>query len=183
MAGPTLQSGTILLAEPFLQDSLFGRSVVLLCHYDEDGAFGLILNKSAGNPFEEDESHPLSGFPFFAGGPVETDSMFFVHKLSGLPETVPLRDDICWQGRYEDLLEAVKTKEFQKENCRLLIGYAGWEKGQLEDELAREDWMVYNGSIGGILRYPVESMWKELLSGMGPYFKMVSNFPRDPGLN
>ena len=178
-----LQSGSILLAEPFLQDPLFGRAVILLCHYDEDGAFGLILNKSAGNPFEEENDHPLAEFPFYAGGPVETDSMFFVHSLKGLPESVPLRDGISWQGRYEDLLEAVKAKEFNPENSRLLIGYSGWEKGQLEGELAREDWMVYNGPIAEILHYSPETMWKDILKGMGPYYKMISNFPMDPGLN
>lgn len=175
--------GSILLSEPFLQDPLFQRAVVLLCHYDEEGAFGLILNKSAGNPFEEEADHPLSDFPFFAGGPVETDSMFFVHQLTGLPESVAIKDGICWQGRYEDLLEAVKAKEFHAENCRLMIGYSGWEKGQLENELEREDWMVYNGSIRDVLRLPYNTMWKDLLSQMGPYYRMVSNFPIDPGLN
>jgi putative transcriptional regulator len=179
----SVSSGSVLLSEPFLQDPLFQRAVVLLCHYDEEGAFGLILNKSAANPFEEEENHPLAEFPFYAGGPVETDSMFFVHQLSDLPESLPIRDGICWQGKYEDLLEAVSAKEFLPENCRILIGYSGWEKGQLEGELEREDWMVYNGPINNILKMPSETMWKDILSKMGPYFKMVSNFPLDPGLN
>jgi putative transcriptional regulator len=64
-----------------------------------------------------------------------------------------------------------------------LIGYAGWEKGQLEGELEREEWMVYNGSIRDILKMPSETMWKDILAQMGPYYRMVSNFPLDPGLN
>jgi putative transcriptional regulator len=179
----SISSGSVLLSEPFLRDPLFERAVVLLCHYDEDGALGLILNKMAVNPFEEEKEHPLSSFPFFAGGPVETDSMFFVHQLSELPESAEIKDGICWQGRYEDLLEAVKAKEFSPENCRLLIGYAGWEKGQLEGELEKEDWMVYNGPISDILKMPSETMWKDILGQMGPYYRMVSNFPIDPGLN
>jgi putative transcriptional regulator len=175
--------GSVLLSEPFLRNPLFERAVILLCHYDEDGAMGLILNKIAENPFEEEEDHPLFSFPFYTGGPVETDSMFFVHHLSDLPESEVIKDGVCWQGRYEDLLEAVKAKEFSKENCRLLVGYAGWEKGQLEGELEREDWMVYNGSIRNILKMPSETMWKDILAQMGPYYRMVSNFPLDPGLN
>ena len=175
-------AGSVLIAEPFLQDPHFGRAVVLLCHYDEEGAFGLVLNKRGLNPFEGSE-HPLSGFPFFKGGPVETSSMFFVHQLQGLPESQNLRDGICWQGRYEDLLEAVQAREFEPANCRLLMGYSGWEKGQLEGEIQREDWMVYNGPISGLLRLPAETMWKDLLKKMGPYYKMVSNFPTDPSLN
>lgn len=183
MALISVGSGSVLLSEPFLQDPLFQRSVILLCHYDEEGALGLILNKNAANPFEEEKTHPLCDFPFFAGGPVETDSMFFVHQLDGLPEAVTIKDGICWQGRYEDLLESVRAKEFNKANCRILIGYSGWEKGQLEGELEREDWMVYNGPIANILTMPAETMWKDILSQMGPYYKMVSNFPQDPGLN
>jgi putative transcriptional regulator len=183
MSTISVSCGSVLLSEPFIQDPLFQRAVVLLCHYDEEGAFGLILNKNAVNPFEEEENHPLSEFPFYAGGPVETDSMFFVHQLSGLPESLPIRDGICWQGKYEDLLEAVQAKEFLPENCRILIGYSGWEKGQLEGELEREDWMVYNGPINDILNMPSITMWKDILSKMGPYYKMVSNFPLDPGLN
>ena len=177
-----LITGSLLIAEPFLQDPHFGRSVVLVCHYDEDGAFGLVLNKPGQNPFE-DETHPLSGYSFYNGGPVEPGSMFFVHQLADLPESLPLKDGICWQGRFEDLLEAVQAKEFAPENCRLLLGYAGWEKGQLESEIEREDWMVYNGPLSGILRFPPETMWKDILKNMGPYYRMVSNFPTDPSLN
>jgi len=183
MSTEYLRTGSLLLSEPFLQDPLFGRAVILVCHYDEDGAFGLILNKPASNPFQEEGVHPLCEFPFFAGGPVDANSMFFVHRIEGLPEAVPLCDGICWQGRYEDLLEAVKAKEFQPENCRLLIGYTGWEKGQLENEIDREDWMLYNGSIAEILTTNPDSMWKDTLAKMGPYYKMVSNFPIDPSLN
>lgn len=175
-------AGSILLAEPFLQDEHFSRAVVLICHYDEEGAFGLILNKKGLNPFDGNP-HPLAGYPFFEGGPVEKNSMFFVHRLKGLPESIPLRDGLHWQGRYEDLLEAVKAREFENGNCRLLMGYAGWEKGQLEGEILREDWMVYNGSISGILQLPAETMWKDVLRSMGPYYRMVSNFPPDPSLN
>jgi putative transcriptional regulator len=59
--------GTILIAEPFAKDPMFGRSVVLICHYDKEGALGLILNKPAANPFEEDPDHPLSRFHIYGG--------------------------------------------------------------------------------------------------------------------
>ena len=179
-----IKPGTLLLSEPFMQEPLFGRSVVLVCHHDAEGSFGLILNKPAANPFDEDEKdHPLKHFPFFGGGPVEINSMFFIHNLTYLPDSVLLKDGICWQGNYEALLEAIEENAFRKDNGRLLVGYTGWGEGQLEEELEREDWMIYNGPIENILSLEVDVMWKTLLQNMGPYYKMVSNFPTDPNLN
>ncbi len=179
----TVRPGTLLLSEPFMQDALFGRAVVLICHHDKDGSFGLILNKPAANPFEESEDHPLATFPFFGGGPVETNNMFFIHTLSYLPETVLIKDGICWQGEYESLIEAIAEGAFHSENGRLLVGYTGWSEGQLQEELENEDWMVYNGPIDFLLKAEPSQLWKDLLQTMGPYYKMVSNFPSDPSLN
>ncbi len=178
-----LGPGTLLLSEPFMQDHMFGRAVVLLCHHDEEGSFGLILNKPGANPFEEETDHPLAGFPFFGGGPVETNSMFFIHDLTYLKDSILIRDGVCWQGDYEGLIEAIEEKAFTSKNGRLLVGYAGWGKDQLEEELEKEDWMVYNGPIDFILNTEPENLWKETLQKMGPYYKMVSNFPSDPSLN
>lgn len=166
-----------------MQEALFGRAVVLICHHDEEGSYGLILNKPAANPFTEEGEHPLTGFPFFAGGPVEASNMFFIHNLSYLQDTVLLKDGICWQGSYEGLLEAIEEKAFRPDNGRLLVGYTGWGEGQLQSELDDEDWMVYEGPIDDILSIEAELIWKHLLQKMGPYFKMVSNFPTDPTLN
>ena len=180
----TIGPGTLLISEPFMQDALFGRAVVLVCHHDEEGSFGLILNKPAANPFEEsEEEHPLSGFPFFGGGPVDITSMFFIHSLTYLPESVLLKDGICWQGDYAALLEAIDENAFRPDNGRLLVGYTGWGEGQLVAELEAEDWMVYNGPIDQILTEEPGTMWKNLLQNMGPYYRMVSNFPTDPNLN
>jgi putative transcriptional regulator len=176
-----IQPGTLLLSEPFMQDPLFGRSVVLICHHDSEGTIGLILNKLTDSPFEED--HPLGRFPFFVGGPVDPQNMFFLHPLSYLKDCVLIREGIYWQGAYEALLEAVEEGAFSARKGKLLIGYSGWEKGQLQEELEREEWLVYNGPIDFILEIDPLEMWKRILQKMGPYYKMVSNFPTDPNLN
>lgn len=165
-----------------MQESIFVRSVVLVCHHDTNGSFGLIVNKPAANPFEG-ENHALHSFPFFAGGPVDINNMFFIHNLMYLPDCLTIKDGLCWQGSYDALMEAVAEKAFRPDNGRLMIGYTGWGEGQLEEEIANEDWMVYNGPIQGLLDLDPETTWKTLLQKMGPYYKMVSNFPTDPHLN
>ncbi|MCD4737049.1 MAG: YqgE/AlgH family protein, partial [Bacteroidales bacterium] len=74
--------GKILISEPFLTDYYFKRSVVLLAEHNEDGSFGLILNKPVNLEFND----ILKNFPtfhgqMFLGGPVKTDSLFFIHTL------------------------------------------------------------------------------------------------------
>lgn len=180
---PPVKPGTILLSEPFMHDPLFGRAAILICHHSKDGSFGLILNKPSANPFEDEMDHPLSQSQFFGGGPVEINNMFFVHTLSYLSESVLIKDGIHWQGVYSELLEAIEENAFRSDNGRLMIGYTGWSEGQLEEELEKEEWMVYNGPIDFVLSMEPNLLWKALLQNMGPYYKMVSNFPLDPNLN
>lgn len=174
----TLRPGTILLAEPFLKEPSFSRSAVLLCHIDEEGALGLVLNKPIDNPFPPDSGHPFRSLPFFSGGPVDEDHLFFLHQLS-IPESISLKDGIFWQGAFESLAD-LKLDETQ---IRFFLGYSGWEAGQLEAEIEEDAWLIYNGPIGNLFQIPPEKLWKTLLEYMGPYFRMVSNFPLDPNLN
>ncbi len=178
-----LGPGTLLLAEPFMQDPLFGRAVVLLCQHDDDGSFGFIINKPVESPFAEGDDHPLAGFPFYSGGPMDNHSVFFVHQLSALKEAIPLQDGFFWQGDYDELLDAIENHEVTEKNFRLILGYSGWGAGQLEEELEKGFWMVNNGPLDYILETEAAHLWKEILQRMGPYFKMVSNFPSDPTLN
>ena len=177
----TLRPGTILLAEPFLKEPEFSRAAVLICHIDEEGALGLVLNKPIGNPFEGKEEDRLYRFPFFSGGPVDPDHLFYLHS-SNLPGALPIRDGIFWQGDYGVMLDQLRDEK-QIPDFRFFLGYSGWEAGQLENEIKEDAWLIYNGPINGILNIPHEILWKKLLQDMGPYFRMVSNFPLDPNLN
>jgi len=178
-----IRPGTLLLSEPFGQDPLFGRAVVLICQVNPEGTIGLILNKEAKCTPEFEDSECLSPFRFYEGGPVEKDLLFFIHKIEGLLESQSIKDGIFLQGNYDALLQAVDQKEFTPENGRFFLGYSGWETGQLEEEIDREEWMIYEGPIDFIFGIEPESIWKEVLQKMGPYYRMISNFPKDPTLN
>ncbi|HYE77643.1 MAG TPA: YqgE/AlgH family protein, partial [bacterium] len=84
----TLSPGTLLLAKPFLGDPNFERTVVLLCRYEPDeGAFGLVLNRTTNLtlpdvlPFYEGPALPLG-----VGGPVQHNTLHYIHRLPDLPE-------------------------------------------------------------------------------------------------
>ena len=80
-------SGILLIADPFLKDPNFLRTVVLLCEHQTEGSFGFVLNRPIQNTLDELipelEGHPI---PVFDGGPVQKDSLHFLHQL---PDEIP----------------------------------------------------------------------------------------------
>ena len=86
--------GSLLVSEPFLLDSYFKRSVVLVSEHDDKGTLGFILNKPTGVKLNDAvDDFPKFDVPLFFGGPVETDTLFYVHtmgdKLEGAKEILP----------------------------------------------------------------------------------------------
>ncbi len=74
--------GRLLLSEPFMGDYYFGRSVILLAEHNEDGTIEVILNKPATVGFNEVlRDFPEFDAPVYIGGPVETNSLFYIHTL------------------------------------------------------------------------------------------------------
>ncbi|MFY7788571.1 MAG: YqgE/AlgH family protein, partial [Thermoflexibacteraceae bacterium] len=93
--------GHLLISEPFLPDKNFERSVVLVCeHQPTKGSFGLVLNK----PTEMTVSDVVEVSSFeqtlYIGGPVEQNTLHFVHTLPEIPNAVPLRDGVFWGGDF-----------------------------------------------------------------------------------
>ncbi len=174
-----IRPGSILLAEPFLKEPAFCRAAILICHLDDDGALGLVLNKPIEKLYQIKANHPLAKVPLFSGGPVDPDHLFYLHHKENIPEAIFLKDGIHWQGDLEQVADGAD----QGKEVRFFLGYAGWDAGQLENEIKEDTWLIYNGPINEVLKVEPEQLWKKLLQDMGPYFRMVSNFPLDPNLN
>ena len=132
--------GTLLIANPFLKDPNFSRTVIFLCEHNEDGSFGFVLNKKYTQSLEELVPEIGSGsFPVFQGGPVQKDALHFLHQypqlISGGEEVLT---DIFWGGNFESLLINLKNNDITNNRIRFFIGYSGWSEGQLENELKEE---------------------------------------------
>jgi len=131
--------GTLLLSEPFCKDPFFGRSVVLICLHDEDGSFGFILNTRTSVDPDNERPSKFHDFQLYAGGPIDQDRLFFIHTVSQIPESIPLKDGVYWSGNSEYVLSAIDQKEWFHEKGRFVLGYSRWDRGQLEDEIGREE--------------------------------------------
>ena len=176
--------GNIMVAEPFMQDDYFKRSVVFLCENNEDGTVGFILNEKLNIQLNDLFNEPL---PFnaqlFMGGPVEAQNLFYLHTCKDLVDAIEIKDGMYWSGDFEQLKEYMLIGKIQSHQIRFFLGYSGWNKQQLINELAAENWLI--GSIECIEIFDLEhdEFWKSQMRKLGKEQALMSNFPDDPSLN
>lgn len=178
--------GDLLISEPYLPDPNFERTVIFLCEHDENGTFGFVLNNQAHVELKElvDE---VGAFPgqVFVGGPVEHDTLHFIHRekslVSSSREVIP---GVYWGGDFNQLTELMNLRAVESRDVRFFIGYSGWAAGQLMDEMKAKSWIVMkNVSSEMIFDWDNQDLWKECLKTMGGKYRLISNYPKDPRLN
>jgi putative transcriptional regulator len=178
------KQGTILISEPSLRDFYFRQSVVLLAEHNDEGTFGLIINK----PIEVKLKEVLKGFPpyripLYLGGPVKTDSLFYLHTHPEVEESLPVMDGLFWGGDLEVIREKMKSKEILPHDIRFFLGYAGWSPNQLDKEIKEKSWVLSQTTVSEIINDHPETLWSNYLKSMGQDYAIWANFPADPALN
>lgn len=178
-------AGRLLVAEPFLGDPFFSRSVVLLIEHNDQGTFGLIMNKEV--PVKPSEAvRALGNYEgkVFVGGPVQPRSIFYLHTLGDrLEGSHRVLDNLYWGGDAQQLNDMIIQGQVKPGEVRFYLGYSGWSPGQLQDELKRNSWVVTTASADLLLNTPPKNLWKTLLRNMGGKYAYWINFPTDPLLN
>lgn len=178
-------SGILLIADPFLKDPNFLRSVVLLCEHEAAGSFGFVLNR----PYEStlDELIPeLEGhsIPVFEGGPVQKDSLHFLHQLPAeIPGGQEIIKGVYWGGDFEAVITLLKERRINPDKIRFFIGYSGWSEGQLNTEMTEKTWLTVAAERQLVFHKDHTAIWKDALRHLGGEFEMMINFPLDPQLN
>lgn len=178
---------SLLLSEPFMLDPNFQRSVVLLCEHDpQQGTLGYIVNQPTGLTIG-DLIGELSGcdLPLFVGGPVEQNTLHFVHKYGALiPDGTELGRGLYWGGDFDEIKHLLSSGVLTSNDIKFFIGYCGWNPGQLEEEFDDNSWVVSNDYHPDLIFLEErEDVWKEALIAMGPKFAHVANFPVNPQWN
>jgi putative transcriptional regulator len=173
---------SLLLSMPQLQDPNFARTVVLLCDYGPEGAFGLVLNRPTEMPASSMVrlEPPVSGandMPLWIGGPVEPQRgwILFGDDASGSPApgaTPPpqgefkfIRDGLYLSTSVTILREVLETSPAPR--ARVLAGYAGWGPGQLDDELAQSAWLLAEIDLDIVFDIPAAAMWETAIRRLG----------------
>ncbi|PWJ40223.1 YqgE/AlgH family protein [Sediminitomix flava] len=179
-----IRKGDILLAEPFMTDPNFERAVVLVCeHNEEEGSFGLVLNKPSVVQMEDISLNLAKEHELFIGGPVEQDTLHYLHTMSDVKGAVKLRNGVYWGGEFEHLQFMAENGFLTTDNCRFFMGYSGWSHLQLRDELENNSWIVSHQDPSIIFKEESDTLWQSVLKNMGGKYKVLSNYPRDPRWN
>ncbi len=172
-------AGSLLLAHPAMKDPNFRRSVVLMSAHSADGAMGVVMNRPLGKRLGELNGEfalgALAGVPVFTGGPVQPKQLLLV----------------AWQDREDGFqlhfgIEPDKATQLLGEGgaqLRAYLGYSGWSKGQLENELKHNTWIVTD-IPGDLLVQPQDdSLWRKVLGNLGDEWKLLAGEPEDTSRN
>ena len=177
--------GRILIAEPFLNDTYFKRSIILLTEHSEEGSVGFVLNKPVSLKLDE----VIPDIPSFEttvsiGGPVGTNSIHYIHTVGDIiPESVKIVGNIYWGGEFEAIKNMLQTGTLKKNQIKFFLGYSGWHPNQLERELHENSWIVTSLDPAKIMEANTNNLWKYAMRQLGNKYKIWSDFPEDPNLN
>ncbi len=177
-------TGKLLIAEPFMGDPNFERSVVLLCEYNEKGSFGLVLNQKTNLTLADVMDDVYMDFPIYLGGPVEQNTLHFIHRLGNQVEgAIEIGNGIYWSGDFDNVKTLINIGVIKEQDIRLFVGYSGWGAGQLDNEMKRNSWITSETNANFIFDTPSDQFWRAILKSMGGEYKVLSNYPTDPRLN
>ncbi|AMM52225.1 hypothetical protein TH61_14945 [Rufibacter sp. DG15C] len=180
-----IQNGSILISEPFLGDPNFERSVVLVCQHDKEGTVGLVLNKLSTINLSEviEINEEIFDISLAIGGPMQPNTLHYIHKLKDLPEAKQISPELFWGGNFEELTRRINLGLISQEQIRFFVGYSGWSPHQLQEEIDKNVWFITNKAVNKLLNLNIDSLWRDILKQMGGKYKMYANYPADPNLN
>ncbi len=179
------EAGRLLVSEPYLPDPNFERTIILLCEHTEGGTVGFVLNKPSLSKLGELIKEPERfDNPVSIGGPVQQDTLHYIHRNPHIAGAIELAEGIFWGGEFEQLIAQIETGQLNANDIKFFLGYSGWSAGQLDEELKLNSWIVC-GRVSQELIFETEDeqMWKRTLQEMGGRYSMYSNYPLDPSMN
>jgi len=180
--------GHFLIANPVLPDPNFSRTVVLLCNHDDQGSFGLVINRSApANAKEIFEGMGVSYSPsgkIYIGGPVSPSQVFYLcHSKTPLLELDAICDGV-YLGMSWELLDNLMTRvEDPEKNIRFYMGYSGWGAGQLAGEMTRLSWLTCEAQSEFVFQENEEGIWANAVKSMGKDYEYLIKAPINPQWN
>jgi putative transcriptional regulator len=160
-------AGQLLVASPSIGDPRFHHSVILMVRHDQDGAFGIIINRPIGEEplarllerFGENETTATGEMPIFFGGPVQRELGFVLHSSDyRRGETIDIDARVAMTSTRE-ILRDIGSSQGPKQ-VLIAFGYAGWGPGQLEGELQRRSWSVAPAEAKLIFDVERDKVWE-----------------------
>jgi putative transcriptional regulator len=177
--------GVLLIADPFLKDPNFMRTVVLLTEHNEQGEIGFVINRQYENTLDEllpeVEGHQI---PVYYGGPVQMNTIHFLHRYPDrIQGGIEVMKGVFWGGDFDAVVQLINSGEVDPDMIRFFIGYSGWSNGQLQGELDEKTWLTVEATRRLVFHENAGEIWRDALKHLGGDYEMMINFPIDPQLN
>ena len=195
---PPSLKGHFLISESNMIDPNFFQTVVLLLEHNEEGAFGLIVNRKSHLTlgdiiprFATDRGYKT---PVYVGGPVQQEYLFLLH--SEMPDDSPASSSrisptpgVFFEPSFsameeffeEDYWNSIPADDRPK--IHLFLGYSGWAPGQLEKEMSQGSWITHPAGPKIVFHHNPEQGWKDALREKGGIYKVFADSNQQPGLN
>ena len=182
-----IYAGKVLIADPFMTEMNFKRSVICLCdHNKDDGSIGFILNKPINMRLDEliGDINVEEDYKIYYGGPVATDTIHYIHNLGDLlEESIKVSQGVYWGGNYEKLKFLIESGMVKKSNIRFYIGYSGWSPGQLDEEMKYGSWLTSEVHANYVFKSKSSTLWKQVLDNKGNTYSVIAQMPNGISLN
>lgn len=180
MPDSTSLSGQLLVSLPSMQGDYFSHTVTLLIEHNDEGAFGLVINKPLDTElismFEEQQIISVDEVTLLETGPVEPNRLFFLHSNDRLYEGSLVLNDELTLSTSGELIDDIKAHT-GPQYCFGGLGYAGWAGGQLEDEIQRDVWLVTPYVPGILFNVPFDEQPIEAAKSIGVDLNLISPNP------
>ena len=162
-----------LIATERMKDNRFEKTVIVMLESDENGAWGLVINKRLGtipiallmdpsiNTSEEREKLYKIDIPIFWGGPVDVKEIFILHSTEYQSESTKNYGDISLSQDYKILFDISKNKGPEK--SLVILGYSGWGRGQLEGEMERDHWILSDIDLNITFDKDTNTKWNKAI--------------------
>ena len=171
---------TVNLSDHFLisldteELSPFHRSVVYVCEHSEQGAMGLMINQQSGLDLNDVFSSmdivvnadAVSSAQVLTGGPVQENAGFVLHGGKNKWESSLALANNLFVTTSQDILQAIADKE-GPEKSLIMLGYSGWEAGQLEDEIGKNYWLSCPAKANIVFNTPIGQRWNAAIHSLG----------------
>ncbi len=181
----TCLTNQFLIAMPNLADPEFFHTVSYICNHDNEGAMGVTINRPLDVGLGDLLDHlemptddiEIASIPVYAGGPVQTDRGFVLHQASKTTDnewdaSLVVTDTISLTMS-QDIIEAIALNE-GPEHYLIMLGYAGWSDGQLEQELLANAWLNGIADAQIIFETPAEQKWTLAARHLGVELSLIS---------
>ena len=143
-----INAGKILISSSTLEDANFQNVIIFIAEYNEKGAMGFVINKIFDKPLNAlTEFSNSRAFPLYSGGPVDKEYLFFIHQRPDLVTGgTNIIDNIYLGGDFKKAVENINNKSLNETDIKICVGYCGWDKGELDEEIIEGSWTVLDNN-------------------------------------